>query len=266
MKSRLFIAIVSILLAFGITGCGDDEPAAEPGGSTPDDGFRDLGYSPDVTDVTEDAPAVDTAEVAVVTEICDNDLDDDMDTAIDCDDSDCTGDPACTADVETDCDNDLDDDGDSRIDCNDTDCAEDPVCLDEPTDEICDNEIDDDQDGLTDCFDGDCAADEACMPDVAEICDNSIDDDEDGATDCDDADCLSFCTDGGTGGGDMEGDMLLCILMCLIDPDPMTCMMGCFGAGGGMFETNCTDGLDNDGNGMTDCDDPMYCATAPECA
>jgi len=64
-----------------------------------------------------------------VPEVCDNGVDDDCDTAVDCDDPDCDGDPACDCTpVPEICDNGVDDDCDTAVDCNDTDCAGDPAC------------------------------------------------------------------------------------------------------------------------------------------
>jgi len=100
------------------------------------------------------------------TEICDNGTDEDCDSLIDCDDSDCDSDPVCETCVpETEiCDNGLDDDCDLQIDCDDSDCdgtPECPVCV--PETEICDNAIDDDCDSLVDCDDAeDCGSDVAC--------------------------------------------------------------------------------------------------------
>ena len=63
------------------------------------------------------------------TEICDNAIDDDGDTLIDCDDvDDCNTAANCQVEVEI-CDNDIDDDGDDLVDCDDVDdCAEDVAC------------------------------------------------------------------------------------------------------------------------------------------
>jgi hypothetical protein len=90
------------------------------------------------------------------TEICDNGLDDDDDTFIDCDDFDCNDDPACVGEI---CDNGLDDDDDAFVDCDDFDCTDDSACIEE----ICDNGVDDDDDGWTDCDDFDCADDPGCL-------------------------------------------------------------------------------------------------------
>ncbi len=57
------------------------------------------------------------------TEICTDEIDNDCDDLIDCDDPDCTNNPACAPQTETDCSNEIDDDGDGFIDCEDPDCA-----------------------------------------------------------------------------------------------------------------------------------------------
>jgi hypothetical protein len=98
------------------------------------------------------------------------------------------------------CNNGIDDDGDNLIDCNDPDCTADPACA--PVAEICNNGSDDDGDGAIDCQDTDCTADPACAPN-AEICNNGTDDDGDGNVDCNDPDCAaaSVCVNGELGGG-----------------------------------------------------------------
>ncbi|MFT6395340.1 MAG: hypothetical protein ACJAYU_000082 [Bradymonadia bacterium] len=85
---------------------------------------------------------------------CGDDIDNDEDGDIDCDDSDCAETDGC---FEV-CDDRFDNDGDGDIDCADADC--DAVCI-----EICDDAVDNDRDGLTDCADADCEFDEACCPD-----------------------------------------------------------------------------------------------------
>jgi len=54
------------------------------------------------------------------------------------------------------CDNGIDDDGDSLVDCQDPDCAG-PLCV-----EICDNGVDDDFDFDIDCDDSDCTSAPNC--------------------------------------------------------------------------------------------------------
>jgi hypothetical protein len=71
-------------------------------------------------------------------EICDDDDDNDGDTLIDCDDSECNAEANCTSDdvddsdvpeVDEDCSNGADDDGDDDADCDDEDCLYDEACL-----------------------------------------------------------------------------------------------------------------------------------------
>jgi hypothetical protein len=135
-------------------------------------------------------------------ELCDNGVDDDGDTAIDCEDSDCIGDTACT-DFEI-CDDDEDNDYDGDIDCYDTDCEDEcaalwcfkgrldgscnpkkdgefcPDCLGstQPDSENCYNGVDDDGDALVDCDDSDCDAEPACGGDClpkGQICNQDVD-------------------------------------------------------------------------------------------
>lgn len=67
------------------------------------------------------------ADCSVANEICNNQMDDDGDGFTDCDDADCTSDPACQGSGEI-CNNQIDDDGDGSIDCADSDCTSDPAC------------------------------------------------------------------------------------------------------------------------------------------
>jgi len=92
-------------------------------------------------------------------EICYDGVDNDGDGKIDCDDSDCFGDPACPVAAEI-CDDGIDNDGDGDIDCYDSDCSGDSACP--VADEICDDGIDNDWDYDIDCDDSDCTGDPAC--------------------------------------------------------------------------------------------------------
>lgn len=63
-----------------------------------------------------------------VNEICDNQIDDDGDSLIDCDDTDdCATHASCQPDVEI-CDDGEDNDGDTLVDCDDDDCANTAAC------------------------------------------------------------------------------------------------------------------------------------------
>lgn len=127
-------------------------------------------------DECSDDPACDEAPV----EDCADGTDDDGDGLVDCDDTDCADDPVC---VDEDCGNGVDDDGDGDVDCDDADCVGDDACASEGD---CFDGNDDDGDGLVDCDDPDCSTEPACG---AEICDNELDDDGDGDADCLDPDC-----------------------------------------------------------------------------
>jgi hypothetical protein len=154
-------------------------------------------------------------------EICDDGVDNDGDSFVDCDDADCYSSPACGGTSEV-CNDGVDNDNDGYTDCDDADCSQDTACQGS-NDEICDNGtdddgnflcdcvdifacfmecmlvpgeetdctdgLDDDQDCLVDCDDSDCSSDPACGG-TPEVCDNGTDDDGDGNTDCDDADCV----------------------------------------------------------------------------
>ena len=62
--------------------------------------------------------------------------------------------PCAAVTVETNCGDGIDDDLDGATDCADSDCAAAPECNPEPD---CGNGVDDDLDGATDCADSDCA-------------------------------------------------------------------------------------------------------------
>jgi len=60
-------------------------------------------------------------------EDCGDGIDNDIDGKVDCDDSDCFGDPTyCT--TETNCTDDEDNDADGDVDCDDSDCSSSPYC------------------------------------------------------------------------------------------------------------------------------------------
>ncbi len=186
----------------------------------------------------------------VLVEDCGNHADDDGDHLIDCNDSDCFGEPACQAHEI--CDNGADDDGDFLTDCNDPDCAGLAGC---GISENCADNRDNDGDLLIDCADGNCIGNLACA--VAEICDNGADDDGDGAVDCADADCRlsGLCAHGEqcANGADDDADGLVdCAdADCALNP---VCQ----------FET-CSNGVDDNADGLADCADPQ-CAGTPICS
>jgi len=204
---------------------------------------------------------------------CSNGVDDDLDGAVDCFDPDCAGDPACAAGPEL-CSGGADEDGDGLIDCADPDCNNQScglgcVCTaGAPKETSCSDTNDNDGDGFTDCLDPDCAADPACIG--AEVCDDLTDNDGDGEVDCYDPACAltPFCT--GTAPGEICTDLLNdndgdTFIACEdSDCNARSCGAGCICAYGFPQEFDCGDGVDNDGNGQTDCLDP-FCSTDPLC-
>jgi hypothetical protein len=156
--------------------------------------------------------------VAASTEdICDDELDNDMDGQIDCDDSDCASDPACGGDS----------DGDGVSDAEDN-CPADPNPGQEDGDgddvgDVCDNCADDSNPGQED-GDGDGRGD-ACDncpddanpgqedgdgDDVGDACDNCVDDPNSGQEDADGDgigdDCDNCPDDRNPGQEDEDGD------------------------------------------------------------
>ncbi|MFZ2978593.1 MAG: hypothetical protein WA057_02905 [Candidatus Magasanikiibacteriota bacterium] len=117
------------------------------------------------------------------------------------------------------CANNIDDDNNGLVDCADSACANLSIC----SENNCSNGVDDDTDGLVDCSDTlDCSNDSACRTTPPENCSNQVDDDGDGAIDCTDSDCTKFCE------------------QCIGD--------NC----GGDETAQCSDGNDNDVDGLID--------------
>ena len=61
--------------------------------------------------------------------VCDDGIDDDLDTLTDCLDPDCDGVSGRELGTELTCDDSIDNDADGTIDCDDADCVADPACL-----------------------------------------------------------------------------------------------------------------------------------------
>jgi hypothetical protein len=218
---------------------------------------------------------------------CTDQVDNDCDTYVDCDDPDCSNDPNCqecvpeAEDENTqDCDNGIDDDCDGDVDCDDAGCANAPICNGcTPSTESCTNGQDDDCDGLVDCEDlDDCATHETCLTDCVPTetpevsCTDGLDNDCDGLIDCADSDCASnpACTecteeipDEGQGcsdglDNDCDGPKDCDDPDCYDDPSCDDCTPT------ENPEISCNDNIDNDCDGLIDCSDPD-CAEDPFC-
>jgi hypothetical protein len=201
-----------------------------------------------------------------------------------------------TEPTEVTCDDGIDNDCDTAVDCADPDCSADPFC--DPGNLIefpfCFDGLDNDNDGLTDCADrtdcdgvsdtstcgvGVCAAtgtqtcnngtlDDTCTPgtptEVTETtCNDGFDNDCDGFTDNADSDCGMVCSD-----YTVKDD-------CNMDPNcewvgsPKngSCQDACTSSPEGPpGDPTCTDGVDNDCDGQTDANDPdcQECIPVPE--
>ncbi len=234
---------VSLLDASETGVCGN---AADDDG----DGFADLADPgcADANDDSENSPAL----------VCDDGLDNDGDTAIDC-----TADAGCVSLVDASetgaCGNGLDDDGDGLADLADPGCADANDDSENSPALVCDDGLDNDGDLATDF-----PADAGCVSllDATETsaCDNGLDDDGDGLADLADAGCANanddseksptlVCDDG----IDNDGDTLIDF-----PADP-----GCVDGASNTESPQCNDGVDNDVDGFVDLADP-HCASATD--
>lgn len=132
---------------------------------------------------------------------------------------------------ETNCTNRLDDDGDGVVDCADADCFRAKECQpgqgDENTEAACSDYVDNDGDGLLDCDDPDCEAR------GVNACKGSWQKD-------DDAPVRPATASGGVSGTPIDTDAII----------------GTNGDLDGERSNDvCADGIDNDGDGKTDCED-----------
>ena len=198
---------------------------------------------------------------------CLDGIDNDCDGLSDCNDPDCaTESPACS------CGNFVCDPGETQ--CN---CAID--CGGVPGPEVCNDGVDNNCDGAIDCLDaactcttfcggvcGDavcftseiCTCPTDCGPPVTSesgLCTDGLDNDCDSFVDCGDPDCFSdpACAGGGCGDGICTSAEMC---WCAVDCGPP--------AASESWPSTCTDGLDNDCNGVADCNDPG-CSFEPCC-
>ncbi|MFK7992377.1 MAG: hypothetical protein AB8I08_40525 [Sandaracinaceae bacterium] len=172
---------------------------------------------------------------------CGNGIDDDRDGLTDCADDSCHGHPFVTVCTE-DCTTPGDDDLDGFADCEDRDCWDTPGCLALPSHQEagaaeCGNGLDDDGDGFRDCADFSC---QGTVPSCNEATDE-----------------VSNCADGidnnSHSSSSTFGDFVDCTPGT---PDRQCELWGqCPGTVVEASAADCDDGIDNDGDGFTDCDD-----------
>jgi hypothetical protein len=122
----------------------------------------------------------------------------------------------------------------------------------------CTNHLDDDGDSVVDCADADCYREAACAAGKGDenteaTCSDFVDNDGDTFVDCDDPDCEPFQTCKGSWKG---GDVTPAPKSALAaGADPMS-LIGTDGDLDGERNNDvCADGIDNDGDGRTDCQD-----------
>ena len=135
---------------------------------------------------------------------------------------------------ETRCTDGQDDDGDTVYDCGDNDCKADPACVPDGSDEVgearCGDFVDNDKDGHADCDDQGCQGTKAC------------------------AGSWDLQVGGNVGGKDSGVDD-----DALPDLAPGATVEDLIGKGedkdGERSDEVCADGIDNDGDGRTDCAD-----------
>jgi hypothetical protein len=108
----------------------------------------------------------------------------------------------------------------------------------------CSDQVDNDGDGQVDCLDSDCAGAPVCAGTGDD--DDGVGDDDSAPADDDSASDDDDDSGGGIGDDDDDDDTPPC---GEVQPLEMTC----------------DDGCDNDGNGLTDCDDLVACLADPVC-
>jgi hypothetical protein len=191
------------------------------------------------------------ADPACLEELCDNGSDDNNDGRIDCDDPKCNLADNCR---ELSCDDAVDNDNDGAFDCADSDCDSTTPCVEQVN---CDDNRDNDLDALEDCEDPDCAADPVCI--AAEICNNGLDDNDNGDIDCDEASCAnaSNCLPEANCNNNLDDDQ-----DGQVDCADNDCTnnAACVGVPEVCFDN----GIDNDLDGDADCND-SDCALDPLC-
>ncbi len=206
----------------------------------------------------------------------------------DCNDTDCARDPACFY-GELNCNNGVDDDSDTRVDCADADCTGQTgpngmICR---TPELTCNDysslnvaIDNEIDGFANCADSDCNGQNGnrfvdmttpqkyCEYSRERTCNDGFDNDADGLTDEADPDCQeTICNDNTDNDGDGKID---CADSNCVGRVGIAQGVGCTTAGGCLCQatetwavgsTVCADRFDNDRDTKIDCEDVAGCGS-----
>ena len=168
-------------------------------------------------------------------EICFGGVDNDGDTLIDCQDSDCDADAfcACPRDAQG-----------APLDCSDARCVSEDTC-------VCQASLLDDADFgmIADCTLAACQnADPSCQTGLGmELClGDGVDNDNDGDIDCADTDCAATPNGVCVCPLDAQGDALCSDPRCAQDPNCLAPPM----------PEVCNSGMDEDRDGLIDCQDP----------
>ena len=287
MKRIAWIALIGLAIA-GTPACGDDDTR-----DGEDAGARDTGPRPDVppgTDTGEECVMVDDEGTPAT---CDDGCDNDGDGFTDCLDFGCDGVGACgvvTCDEEgpentaAACTDGCDNDANGFADCDDNACRALPECVRETSNTACSDGIDNDGNGFTDCEDFSCARDGAgavvCVRESSNAaCSDGIDNDGDGMTDCEDEGCngrehIVVCGEGAitdptlwadaveercSNGENDDGDMNDAGFE-FTDCGDFDCINTwetdvCHDLPREAGNARCSDGVDNDMDGRTDCEE-----------
>ncbi len=212
--------------------------------------------------------------------MCSDNLDNDNNGQIDCQDSGCKDFAFCRQteagkeNTLSACMDNQDNDEDGKKDCDDEECKAFTICQDgeaENTIGKCQDRLDNDKDGKMDCDDEECQAFAVCQSNTAEntlvACQDGVDNDSNGQTDCNDPQCKAFsicngdgpqtentpndCLDGND--NDNDGKIDCCDEGCKVFA---FCANMCPDGGSSHGESTvkeCTDGEDNDKDGDVDC-------------
>ncbi|MBD89445.1 MAG: hypothetical protein CL940_03850 [Deltaproteobacteria bacterium] len=149
-----------------------------------------------------------------------------------------------------------------------------PALAEPPAQEtVCDDRGDNDGDQLVDCADKDCAEAPNCQPDgdpenTNERCSDWVDNDKNGHVDCDDTACsgagISVCL----GSWDLAGTIPQAQPSASASGGSGDWKIGSLAGQGGdivgeQSDLECSDGIDNDGDGKVDCED-VGCRFGPD--